>query len=1324
MWYKKVFWNLVLGGILGVGVADAAPWSTTSSSSRAKSSSSSQITARSSSLAEQSSNSRVTSSSSNRFASSSSNRSISSSSNRNASSSSRQLASSSSAKSSSSGKSNKTKTIRFLTPWTNTSAILYVSGDSVTTMKSVDKYCGWFQASVSLPTDNPTVYFKQTIGKKYYSMAGIEANEPTIDNEISLDSIALEGDTIWIRSYKTDAPLLSSDYPNALGDCPVKNLPVMMFDWYDGSRDNHKKFNPTTRDESLCNLGEGYNHCTTTYGGIGTSANFGGDNVNLCWPNSPVSSKKYYEEDRSLTDYAASAGKVIENMVLPTLGKNNVPVRNDAFDWDGNCRNADSLNRWFLPETLLVKNGKAYTNATCRNLTLVLDDDGIWRAQMNTSADESTGEARGGMFLIDDFQFLDDEKTIPNPYYDSIPSGIKGIDGSGTASSNPYHNYGMSMKAQAKFEYVPGQYFEFLGDDDVWVFINGRLVVDIGGIHTSRTRAVDLDTLGLTPDSTYTFQIFYTERYKVEGNFKMRTSMDLKADAGMFVVSDTRGTQKTYDIWQINKTEALSCDFSVDAQTTTDTTGGKSTFHLTGNNLDTSLTVGTWFEGIIITSDSTFAIDSAAIYDNYALDPGHYFLEVFLKDDPSQSLRIEITVPFYNAPSVAFADSAWNVLGTEVSGDTLQIGKWAYEKYKVNVTFKEESAVITDYNKNIRIAVSDPLLNIIDEDGKSISKITLDENKQASFYVMANGKVEGATITLTGAANTKAYWTELNFDEPPVPHVTIATLYDRNGDGRGDSLYAEFDKPFDSQIMLTDLQITFGEVQPQQTVPNFSGNILELTSGDCIDGSPCGFGTLQFTGASSGEAFMGSMTTYITYIEKNREYNFTIKDEPVSDGIGPIVKSATKRLQDGNHILTVTFSEAIADSTKKYFMDMFQYKCVRGGIVSEAIKPNSQTTSKSNEMSMLFVGSGANQVIPSVGDKVRFTPFRFGGLSALDVSGNGPNENNPWVSITGEQEMAITSAGIVTVNQENPIVSGSSATVPVLITDVNADAKQVTEENGVQGHLIGFDVATLISDQTKGAIASLDNFIADLMDSGTQDTMVTEISRDSAITKLFEDIVSGSMGGGYGISDSVLSAIIDGTITKENYTTRGLLSEDDLNALASLIETNIENSRDTTITTSFAGYHDLESVFAAIQSGEISEKTLKQYGVDQRVITAIKDGNLNANTIDSYRNGDASLIDPDEVKLSYQTRYYSHLGHYVNGESGTIRCSDPVYGGPDGTENCLTNNGNIFLAWNMRSSSGKMVATGVYVARLEFKISVSGKTIKDQTRDFLWGVRR
>jgi hypothetical protein len=59
-----------------------------------------------------------------------------------------------------------------------------------------------------------------------------------------------------------------------------------------------------------------------------------------------------------------------------------------------------------------------------------------------------------------------------------------------------------------------------------------------------------------------------------------------------------------------------------------------------------------------------------------------------------------------------------------------------------------------------------------------------------------------------------------------------------------------------------------------------------------------------------------------------------------------------------------------------------------------------------------------------------------------------------------------------------------------------------------------------------------------------------------------------------------------------------------------------------------------------------------------------------------------------------------------------------------GEEGCLKNKGNIFLAWNMRSNSGRLVGTGVYISRLEIKIVVNGKNTLHQVHDNFWGVRR
>lgn len=93
------------------------------------------------------------------------------------------------------------------------------------------------------------------------------------------------------------------------------------------------------------------------------------------------------------------------------------------------------------------------------------------------------------------------------------------------------HNYAFTYELPSTFTYRPGQNFMFTGDDDVWVFINRRLVIDLGGVDAAESASVDLDTLGLVEGHRYDFHLFFAERHTVESNLRFETSIELRTDS-------------------------------------------------------------------------------------------------------------------------------------------------------------------------------------------------------------------------------------------------------------------------------------------------------------------------------------------------------------------------------------------------------------------------------------------------------------------------------------------------------------------------------------------------------------------------------------------------------------------------------------------------------------------------------------------------------------------------------------------------------------------------------------------------------------------------
>jgi len=98
-----------------------------------------------------------------------------------------------------------------------------------------------------------------------------------------------------------------------------------------------------------------------------------------------------------------------------------------------------------------------------------------------------------------------------------------------SAGNNKNFHFTFELQTEFSYDEDAGMSFTFTGDDDVWVYVDGHLVIDIGGVHSAVSQTIDLDRLEWLEDGKrYKLSFFFAERHRTQSNFRIETTMQLR----------------------------------------------------------------------------------------------------------------------------------------------------------------------------------------------------------------------------------------------------------------------------------------------------------------------------------------------------------------------------------------------------------------------------------------------------------------------------------------------------------------------------------------------------------------------------------------------------------------------------------------------------------------------------------------------------------------------------------------------------------------------------------------------------------------------------
>ena len=180
-----------------------------------------------------------------------------------------------------------------------------------------------------------------------------------------------------------------------------------------------------------------------------------------------------------------------------------------------------------------------------------------------------------GMYeYIDDLFFPIDSGKIFTRLGPLPPYGDKLSGGFGSFLFSQ-HNFGFTMELHTSFTYFKGahQVFNFAGDDDVWVYFNGKRVIDLGGIHDTQPAVLNLDdiaaSIGLQDSLVYPFDLFFAERHTGASRLHITTSLLLEPQLHKPILPPDRWFDGQISLTLVPPGDGVTLHFTTDGSTPT-----------------------------------------------------------------------------------------------------------------------------------------------------------------------------------------------------------------------------------------------------------------------------------------------------------------------------------------------------------------------------------------------------------------------------------------------------------------------------------------------------------------------------------------------------------------------------------------------------------------------------------------------------------------------------------------------------------------------------------------------------------------------------------